>query len=500
MANVYVYSGAAGAGTGADWTNAYTTLAAAFAGGAAGDRFLLANDHAESQASALTLTPPGTAANPCQVICVNRAGSVPPVSADLATTATITTTGTNAITLAGGYCYWYGITFNNATGSAAAPMAILSAAGAYVMQSCQLLHNSTSGSSTFAIGSTGGSEQRLELIDTTLGFSHVSQTITLRCVRFIWSDTATPIKSGGAFVVPTNLFALGTRSGTARLEGLDLSTLGSGKNIVGANATAAEFYLSDCKIDSAVTVATTPAAIGAAETYVTRTDSSGTNYIASKYSYAGTLTTETTIIRTGGASNGTGFSHKIVTTANCKWAQPFESIPLAAWNATVGSSVTVTVEGIWDAAALPNDDEVWFDVEGLATVGSPLGSAATGSKADILASGTALTASTQAWDSLVTARANTTAYTLGQTLKVATNTGRVFFCTTAGTSAGSEPAGYAAAVDGGSVTDGTAVFRAGVRFKKAVSITPQIAGAIYATPRAGKASATFYLDPKITLS
>jgi hypothetical protein len=63
MANVYVYSGAAGAGTGADWTNAYTTLTAALAAKAAGDDFWVAHDHAETQASALTLTSPGTPAS-----------------------------------------------------------------------------------------------------------------------------------------------------------------------------------------------------------------------------------------------------------------------------------------------------------------------------------------------------------------------------------------------------------------------------------------------------
>jgi hypothetical protein len=67
MASVYVRSGAAGAGTGADWANAYTTLAAAFTAKAAGDVFYVSDDHAETQASAMTLVSPGTAANPCFV-------------------------------------------------------------------------------------------------------------------------------------------------------------------------------------------------------------------------------------------------------------------------------------------------------------------------------------------------------------------------------------------------------------------------------------------------
>jgi len=58
------------------------------------------------------------------------------------------------------------------------------------------------------------------------------------------------------------------------------------------------------------------------------------------------------------------------------------------------------------------------------------------------------------------ARINSTAYALGYQITVASNPGFMFYCTTAGTSAGSEPAGYATAINAGTVTDGTAVFTA----------------------------------------
>lgn len=502
MANVYVRSGASGANNGTSKTDAYTTLSAALAASAAGDVFYVASDHAESTASAVTLTSPGTAASPCQVICVTFGGSTPPASADVTTGATVTTTGANGLTIAGGYAYWHGIAFACGTGSSLAALSILSGTGGHRFSSCEFQSNTTSSSASILVGSTGGQIGLLvEMDNCTIGFSHVSQSLAIRCTRFTWRNSATPLKTGGAYVMPTTLLAGSNRPATIRLEGLDLSGMGSGKTIAGNNLDPCEIWINDCKIASAVTVASTPSSPGAAETYLTRTDASATNYVVAKYSYSGTQTSETAIVRTGGSSTGaTAFSSKIVTTANCRWTQPFEGIPMAAWNATVGSSVTVTVEGIWDAAALPNNDDVWFDVRALTSADAPLGDFVTGSKANAVASGSALTASTQAWDSLITSRANSAAYTLGQTIKVASNAGRVFFCTTAGTTAGSEPGGYASAVDGGSVTDGTAVFRAGVRFKKAVSVTPQIAGALYAIPKAGKASSTFYLDQKITLA
>lgn len=58
-------------------------------------------------------------------------------------------------------------------------------------------------------------------------------------------------------------------------------------------------------------------------------------------------------------------------------------------------------------------------------------------------------------DYVAIARADSQAYTLGNMI-IAQE--RIFECTTAGTTAGSEPAGYASAAIDGTVTDGTAVF------------------------------------------
>ena len=67
MAIYYVYSGAAGAGTGADWANAYTTLTTAVSGKAAGDVFYIAHDHAESTAGRVTITVTRDASEPMPV-------------------------------------------------------------------------------------------------------------------------------------------------------------------------------------------------------------------------------------------------------------------------------------------------------------------------------------------------------------------------------------------------------------------------------------------------
>ncbi len=491
MANVYVRSGAAGTGTGADWTNAYTTLAAAFTAKAAGDIFWVADDHAETQASALTMTAPATSAAPCFVYCVDRTGSVPPVSADLRTTATITTTGANAQIIAGaGATYYYGINFQ--CGSGAVNSSISVTATHATFKNCLLGKLGTTGNTSAVTFSSGG---RIVLDNTSVKFGSTGDGVRVG-TNLVWRNTAAPISGA---TLPTTFFG-SIVSGVTTLEAVDLSALGSGKTIIPATTTNHNFVFKDCAINSAVTLAVSPSSFGGPEIYVVRTAATGINYTEQKYTYAGTMSDELVIVRTGGASDGvTAKSRKIVTTANSKYVLPFEPTPIAVWQDSTAAA-TATIEGITNAAALPVNDEIWFDLEYLGASGTPLGSYATGTKADPLATGSALTASTQAWDSLATARANSTAYSLGDVRKVASNSGRLFFCTTAGTTAASEPGGYASAVDGGSVTDGSAVFRAAMRFKQTISFTAAQKGYVYAYLKAAKASTTYYIDPKITLA
>jgi len=496
MANVYVRSLAGGAATGVDWANAYLTLDAAFAGGSAGNSFFVSEDHAQTQATTLTLTSPGTISNPCFIYCVNHAGTVPPVSADLRTTATISTTGVTA-QVHTGCAYYYGITFNCGTSGTAASSIAASASSAFIYENCAINRNSGSAQNLF-LGNTTGIAF-VTWINTTIQVGSTSSSIADRSVTLKWKNTANAI-TGSIF--PTNLFVANSAGGSISLDGVDLSALGSGKTIIGATAMPQYYFLKDCKLNASVVIGSTPTSPGM-EITASRCDSTS-NYRVEKYVYEGTQTTETVVIRTGGASDGiTGISWKIVTTANSKWTLPFNAILTEIWNSTINANVGVTIEGIWNSASLPNNDQVWFDVGYLGSSTNPQASFATGSKADNLASGAALTASTQAWDSLAATRANLTAYNLGDIVKVSDNAGRIFFCTTAGTTAIAEVAGFAGAVDGGTVTDGTAVFRAGMRFKSTVTLSspqPAQVGSLYVYVKAALASSTFYIDPSITLS
>lgn len=434
MANVYVRSGAGGAGTGADWANAYTTLAAACTAKAAGDVFWVAADHAETQASAMTITAPGTVSSPNQIICAIHTGSVPPVSADLRTTATISTTGANAITL-NGYFYCYGIIFqvNSAAAGGGGAMNLASTAGHQQrFDSCvfRCLSTAAGGNITYGAGSM------VYLNNCSAKFGNVGDTIALQRGRFVWANSPSAVDATGS--LPTTLF---TASGPvmAVVEGVDLSAI-STKTVVGALGFPANILLKDCKLPASVTVsAAQTSGVGAGDVTLIRCDSGAVNYRTERHNYAGDQTTETTIIRTGGATDGTqGVAFKVITTANSRWADPFTCIPISIWNDST-SSVTATVYGIWGGGAVPNKEDIWIDVEYLGSGSSPQGSVVSSGNADILATA-ANSTDASSW--------------------------------------------------GGSTT----------AFKMAVTLTAGMKGPLTVYVRCAKPSSTFYIDPKVVLT
>jgi len=483
----------------AKWAAPFDRLQSAVATNwmAAGNTLFVGDDHAETQSSAMTIAFPGVLNNPNNVYCVDHTVAVPPGSTNLATTATITTTGNSAMTLSGSFAL-NGIILSYGSGAVSATLSFGSFGGHLVRaDNCSFKKGGTSANTTPILGT---SNTRVQLFNTTIQQGATGDLIGVNGADLYWANTPSAI--AGA-TLPTTLLNAGFTNITCVLDGVDLSALGSGKTIVGAGSSGGHYSLQNCKLGSSVTIAGTPTGVNTTD--VVNSDSSGTDYQFQRYWYQGTEVPETTIVRTGGASNGTtALSAKITTTANSLWVSPFEAQPMGIWNPTTGANVTVTLRGIWNAASLPNNDQVWFDCEYMGSSGSPIASFATCTKANNLAAGTALTADTSsAWDSLVAARQNTHVYTTGNTIKVASNPGRVFFCTSGGTSAGSEPGGYASAVDGGSVTDSGATFRAGFRFLMAVTLSapqPQLVGDLYCIVKAALPSSTFWIDPLPVLS
>ena len=438
MASYYVWSGATGSANGTSWANAYTTLTAAFTGHAAGDTYYVAHDHAETPAAGtnIALASLGTVTAPTKIVCVNRAGSVPPVSADRRATATVTTTTFGGITFTG-FSHYDGIIFNCGTAVNAVTIVLANAAGVSLrFDNCSLRLVNTAAGAKIQMLASG---TYVELNNTTMSFGNTNQCVQISAVMK-WRNTPSALLG----TIPTQLFqVLSTDGGEVECLGVDFSAAGSGKTLCSAVGTsnAVKFNFVDCKLDAAVTKSAVPLAHGASEVDFIRSGSAGVNYTIFRHRLTGTLDHETTIVRTGGASDGTtAIAWKVITTANCNYSLSFECPPIAIWNDTVGSAVTATVEGIWGGGAVPNDDDIWIDVEYLGDASSPQGSFVNDGKADLLTAAAGQASSSATW--------------------------------------------------GGSTT----------AFKLAVTFTAQQKGWVYARVKCAKASSTFYIDPMVTLS
>lgn len=454
-----------------------------------GDTVFFANNHAETQSTAnITSGGLGSQTTPILMISIDSSGNY-------SAGASITTTTTRSITLNPQAADWWGWTINCGTGATTATIS-LGGTGMLYQRFVNCAINKLGTSSINSAINIGNDTAAGTVVfeNTTVQFGNTSDTASSHFGTFIWRNTPSAIQGG---TVPASLFAAAA-VGVHQYSGVDFSALTTSLFISGGSAVVS---MVDCKMAAGVPIASSGSSAGSGQIGSVATGSGAAEYNQTFLDRCGLLVTDTTLVRTGGASDAvTPFSHRMLTLNFANWSIPASGLPFVYWNTTIGASVTLTVYGILSAAALPNNDGVWIEGAYLGTAGSTLASSITTTKANITAANAAVTASTQAWDSQITARQNTHAYSLGDFIKVATNPGRVFICTNAGTSAGSEPGGYATAVDGGSVTDNGATFRAMMRFQLAVTITPQVIGPIYITPKFATPTTTFYIDPGMVVS
>jgi hypothetical protein len=433
MADIYVWSGATGAGSGVDWFNAYTKLETAVAAKLAGDVFYVAHDHSQTQAASLTISFPGTEANPNRVYCVDRNGSVPPSSADLRTTAVIAITGNNftlylnnTVSEFNGFIFLIGD-----GGSGTTSITVQGNARSMRLVNCYIKLNTTNGGSRINIGATSAAYVVWENVAIEIGIN--GQWLAPNG-RWIWRNT--PNAFNGAL---TNLLIFPSVS-VILLEGIDLSAYGPGKTLIGGTSVQNCFYLiKDCKFATGTIICTpVTTAFNSQQTTATRSDVSDTTYRTEFITGTGSQVTDTTVVRTGGASDGTQvISWKIVTSGISRWEMPFECLPITLWNDAIGSPRTVTIQGIWGTAALPKNDDIWIDVLYSGISGSTMISKASSTKANGLAANADLPAGTGTWL-------------------------------------------------GGSVT----------KFALAVTFTPQRKGPFTIYVKAAKLNSTYYIDPK----
>ena len=421
---------------------------------ASGNTINISSASAETQAAVLTLTfgaNIGTQTAPIKIICVNFS-NFPPQSGDVTSGASVTTTGNSSLNLQPNAWHVKGVTFSCGSGAVGVVFAVGAANSLYqVYDNCSFqIPGTTAGSIRFG-NATNTAASVVMLNNTTVKFGNTGSSITSYFSQFSWRNTGQILVAGSS--VPSVLFNPIGSSGifnNVLFEGLDLSQLTGNIFSSSGQAQVGNFVVKDCKLNAS-TVKTISAVNRGWQVDLLRCDSGATNYISERHSYLADETTETTITRVGGATtpDSQQQTRKIVTTANnILWFDPYIMEALAVWNPTTGSNVTVTIEGTINAGAVPNNDDIWIEVVYLGNSGSPLGIFANDTKANLLASGSALTSSGSTWNG-------------------------------GGSGAGWSP------------------------FKLAVTLSspqPQLTGLIFVYVKMAKASTTYYIDPLPVLS
>lgn len=419
----------------------HARLANAYAAtwGAAGNKFALASNHAETQSTGITILSPGTAALPCQIYCISSSTTL--ASPTTATTASISTTGASTFTFNDKYAFYYGVNFNAGSGNNTANLLVGQATStALYFEQCSLNLTSTGSASILGIGQNiTSSDSIITLTGCALTFGSTAQSFSLNTGFGSFTMIGGSIAATGS--VPVTLIKGQTgRSSFCLLRDVDLSAITGTIFLLSNSSQFGYFELQNCKLGSGVTIAS-GAGAGPGSLYVKshNSDSAATNYRYFYSAYGGVIQQETTIVRTGGATDGTTpLSWNITTSANAQFTQPFVSEEIAQWNDNSGSAKNATCY-LTSNTSLTNA-LIWMEIEYPSSSGSPLGSTVN-TRVVPLGTPAALTSDSSTW--------------------------------------------------GGSITN---------KYKMAVSFTPQMKGPVKMRIYCADPSITAYIDPYIYIS
>ena len=388
----YVWNGAGGGATGADWTNAFLTMGAAITASVAGDTIYVASDHTETQGTTLTWTFPGTQAAPNKVLSCDRTATPP--TALLAGASAIITGATSMVINGSAYIYGYDLRATSAASNGSVAL-LNSGAGDLHLDTCQLKLPGTNASATITLGSTSNNiMQRITLTNTQMTFASASQRILLQRTAFTWRNTSTAFVAGT--LPTTTIFNTGSTVpvGFITLDGLDFSNLAAATSIIPAQSQAYIVNMNNCKMPASFTTAATPSGAGG-RVFALNCSDGTQNYRQQLIDYSGTLTADTTTYRTSGASDGTtNISWKVVGNANTNRYTPFRTFEIAKWNETL-TAQTVTVEIATDNVTL-TDAECWIEVQVMDDASSTRTTLYT-SQCGVLATPANLATSTEPW-------------------------------------------------------------------------------------------------------
>lgn len=438
------------------------------------------------------------------VISVNAAGSVPPVKADYQRGAKcrITATGTLGISTVNAY----GLDFVADTGSSAGSINACSGNNGNFFSDCLFHLKNTSSSSQITLnGTLGGLSEWTNNTRVRFG-GHASQIITLSNVALNWSNGDVNSVSADT-VMPTALFNSSTFNGTpVTVRGVDLTGF-TGTRFITADA-GRSYLFEDCRLADSVAYINGNSGSRHPDGANVRFINCSRVTVQTKQSmynlesiYNKQWTPFCVLANTPDLGSGKQTEiHRIISTNSQGF--PSKGLMVKKWNKSV-SALTATIRGIYFGPTLPTQADFFM------TLSYP------GDANDSLAhwafdvaqrlETTAGVSDTSDWTGAAATRANSTSYAQGDFIKVASNPGKIFVRENsgAGTSRGTEPAGFATATYGSTVSDNTCTWRCGIPFKLQQAFTPARAGPVRAQALLYPISSSTYvvaLNPKLEIA
>lgn len=374
---------------GSAWALAKATVQGAFAAYTTDEKVYVSQAHAQTQSAALSLDP--TLNSRAIIECVNDAAEPPTTPATGGSIAV--TNSSNNLTVTGS-AWWIGMTFksarqiNQANGSG----------NSIIFENCTFELTGTGINDRVCPNTTGGT--KTEWRGSSIKFNSSFHNVQMGAAgEFHWNGGA--VVSGST--TPTVLFKQNSLAGARMLiESVDLSNFGTTFDIVNSNVFGFEFTIQNCKLPSGWSGNLHNGTLSVRNKInLWNCDDGDTFYRVWLERLYGTIREETTIVRSGGANNGTvTWSLKMTTNANATPPHTYLVSPDILRRVDpddVGSPKTLTVEIMHDSATALQDNEVWLEVSYPSDTGSPLSSLAHDRRADALTAAADQASSAETW-------------------------------------------------------------------------------------------------------
>jgi hypothetical protein len=411
MADYYVWSGATGAGTGASWADAYTTLAAALTGatGTGPHNILVDSALSETTSAAAANVNAATAGATLAILSVNRGGRTTGTGHDGilkgATFSAPNTFAMNIGTARSQTLHIEGMVLQANSGTSASNVINIANTAntdvAIMLTNCSITSQGSSSGAIISMGPTGVSNA-------------ITPSITIRDTLLTTRNNA----GGGAISLNNcRVFMIGiTHAYAGANKSAQLFTSGTGSrcdvtiqdsDLSGFNSTSGAYVLLtnmqgiirfvNCKLSGTPGLETGTWPSGAGEIDWINADSGDTRITYRVSKPQGILTHDATYYRTNGAKMwGAGIGWKLVTLARCSEAEPFVS-PFIVRALTTAQSTTFGLELMRGNTTLLTNRQAWMRYDRITDALTPLGSMYSSRGEPFITAGANLSSSSETW-------------------------------------------------------------------------------------------------------